>query len=206
MLGCVYFCIWTLVNCIIFLVLKIFSNAKPRHKQNNICKGFIICSREKGKVQFALGNGTTSYVMINFDVLPENRSIHVYVERMKICVLKIVENVPFLPDFVGLKSIFCWWRKDKLLELFLCWWIILAKSVSLLLSLFAIFSLTFHTLSCFTRTSCVRNDVAQELNKKENHFTNSRMCSSSICSAHLRFERTNYGPNQNLLNGALKNL
>ena len=104
------------------------------------------------------------------------------------------KNVSFLPVLVGLESIFCWWRKDKLLELFLCCWITLTKSVSLLLSLFAIFSLTFHTLSCFTRTSCVRNDVAQELNKKENHFTNSRMC-SSICSAHLRFEGTEYGPN-----------
>ena len=104
------------------------------------------------------------------------------------------KNVSFLPVLAGLESIFCWWRKDKLLELFLCCWITLTKSVSLLLSLFAIFSLTFHTLSCFTRTSCVRNDVAQELNKKENHFTNSRMC-SSICSAHLRFEGTEYGPN-----------
>ena len=149
MLGCVYFFIWTLVSYIIFSVQK-RSNAKPPHNQPNICKGFIICSREKEKVQFALGNGTTSSVMINFDVLPENRSTHVYVERIKICVLKIVENVLFfLPDFVGLKSIFCWWRKDKLLELFLCWCIALTKSVSLLLSLFAIFSLTFHTLFSF---------------------------------------------------------
>ena len=169
-------------------------------------KDLSFAQGKKKNVHFALGNGTTSSVMINFDVLPENRSTHVYVREMIKNVHKIDQKISFLPVFVGLKSIFCWWRKDKLLELFLCWWIILAKSVSLLLSLFAIFSLTFHTLSCFTRTSCVRNDVAQELNKKENHFTNSRMCRSSICSAHLRFERTNYGPNQNLLNRALRNV
>ena len=71
-------------------------------------KDLSFAQGKKKNVHFALGNGTTSSVMINFDVLPENRSTHVYVERIKICVLKIVENVLFfLPDFVGLKSIFC---------------------------------------------------------------------------------------------------
>ena len=123
--------------------------------------------------------------MKNFDVLS--------ITGTKVLVKKFEEKMHCsitvaLPVLGGLSSIFCcWWRKDNPLELFLCGLKFIKSFSLLLLSLFAIFTLpTFYSLSRFTRTSCVRNEAAQLLNKKENHFTNSRMC-SSMCSAHLSY-------------------